>query len=168
MFRRLNFLIPNASLAQKLVNELTRLGVSDKNIHTYAEHNLPTGSLLPATKNQKEDRSQHLENMFWNANLSLFFIFLCLLIITLLTSHYLLSLVCLGIMLVSFAIGNFFATYIPHVHMSEFKNALSHNELLMMVDVPYEKMHDIETKIHRHHPAVVEGGSSWTLKGVDI
>jgi len=168
MFRRLNFLIPNAKLAQEVVNELTGLGVNDKNIHTYAEHNLPTDSLLPATKNQAEDRSQYLEDIFWKGNLSFFFILLCLLIITLLTSHYLLSLACLGIMLVSFSIGNIFATYIPHVHLSEFKNALSHNELLMMVDVPYEKMHDIETQIHRHHPAVVEGGSSWALKGVDI
>ena len=45
MFRRLNFLLPNAGLAQKVVNELIKLGVNDKNIHTYAKHNLPIGSL---------------------------------------------------------------------------------------------------------------------------
>jgi len=168
MFRRLNFLLPNARLAQKVANELTDLGVSDKNIHTYAEHNLSTGSLNPATKNQANDEAQLIEDIFWKGNLTLFFVFLVISIIAITTQQYFLALMSLAVMIISFVRGNFFVKHIPHTHLGEFKRALNHNELLMMADVPDEKAGFIENIIHRHHPAAIEGGSSWTLKGVDI
>lgn len=168
MFRRLNFLLPNAQLAQKVVSELSMLGVKEKNIHTYAEHSLPTGSLNLATENQVNDEAQLIEDIFWKGNLSLFFIFLIISVITLGTQQYFLSLMSFGVMILSFMAGNFFVKHIPHTHLSEFKHAVNHNELLMMIDVPDEKAGFIENTIHRHHPSAVEGGSSWTLKGVDI
>ncbi|RDH83880.1 MAG: hypothetical protein DIZ80_07020 [endosymbiont of Galathealinum brachiosum] len=168
MFRRLNFLLPNAKLAQKVVNELSRLGVNEKNIHTYTEHNLPTGSLNLATENQANNEAQLIEDIFWKGNLTLFFVFLTICIIALSTQQYFLSLMSLGVMILSFAVGNFFVKHIPHTHLGEFKHAVNHNELLMMVDVPDENVGFIENTIHRHHPAAIEGGSSWTLKGIDI
>ena len=74
MFRRLNFLLPNAQLAQKVVNELLNLGVSYKNIHTYTEHNLPTAALNPATRNQIDDEAQQIEKIFWKGNRLLYVI----------------------------------------------------------------------------------------------
>jgi len=168
MFRRLHFLLPNANLAQGVVNELLSLGINSKYIHTYAEHNLPLDSLQPATHNQASDKAQHIENFFWNGNLIVFAIFLLVFIASLITATYQLALISIGIMLITFAIGNFFTHYIPHTHLSNFKDAISHNELLMMVDVPDEKVAEIEESIHRHHPAAVEGGTSWTVKGADI
>jgi len=168
MFRRLNFLLPNARLAQNVANELTMLGVSDKDIHTYAEHNLPIGSLNPATENQVHDEAQKIENIFWKGNLALFFIFLGICLIAFIMQQYSLALLSLGVMIISFAVGYFFVRHIPRVHINEFKHAVSHNELLMMVDIPDDKVGFIENIIHRHHPAAVEGGSSWTLKSVDI
>ena len=168
MFRRLHFLLPNANLAQNVVNELLSLGVNGKHIHTYGEHNMPLESLQPATHNQIEDKAQHVEDIAWNGNLIIFATFLLLFIITLMTENYQLALVCVGVMLITFALGNFFTRYIPHTHLKNFKEALSHNELLMMVDVANEKAAEIENKIHRHHPAAVEGGTSWTVKNADI
>ena len=168
MFRRLNFLLPNARLAQNVANELTKLGVSDNDIHTYAEHNLPIGSLNPATENQVHDEAQKIENIFWKGNLTLFFIFLGICLIAFTMQQYSLALLSLGVMIISFAAGHFFVRHIPRVHINEFKHAVSHNELLMMVDIPDDKVGFIENIIHRHHPAAVEGGSSWTLKSVDI
>ncbi len=63
MLRPLNFLLPNARLAQHVVNELIGLGINNRNSHTCAEHQLPTGSLNPATENQIKDNAQRLENM---------------------------------------------------------------------------------------------------------
>ena len=168
MFRRLNFLLPNAILAQKVVSELSKLGVKDKNIHTYAEHNLSTGSLNLATDNQVNNEAQLIEDIFWKGNLTLFFIFLVISIIALNTQQYFLLLMSVGVMILSFAAGNFFVKHIPHTHLGEFKHAVNHNELLMMIDVPDVKARFIENTIHRHHPSAIEGGSSWTLKGVDI
>lgn len=168
MFRRLHFLLPNARLAQDVANELIDLGVNNNHIHTYAEHDLPLESLKPASHNQSHDRAQQIENFLWNGNLIVFAIFLATLIASLVTENYQLSLVCLSVMLVSFALGNFFTQNIPHVHLNQFKDAVSHNELLMMIDVPNEDVGHIEYLIHRHHPAAIDGGSSWTLKNADI
>ena len=168
MFRRLNFLLPNAQLAEKVVNELLNLGVNQKHIHTYAEHNLPTGSLKTATQNQVNDEAQQIENIAWKGNLLLFFIFLVIFIASLAAEQNSLALLSLGVMILSFSAGYFFVKKIPRTHIRNFKHALSHNELLIMVDIPDEKAGDIENRIHRHHPAAFEGGSSWTLKNVDI
>lgn len=168
MLRRLNFLLPNAELAQKVVHELTNMGVSNKNIHTYAEHNWPIGSLNPATKNQTNDKAQHLENTLWKNNLVLFFLFLSISLIAFITQHFLIAFFSIGVMLISFTAGYFFTTHIPHTHLGKFKHALSHNELLVMVDVPNKKLGIVEDKIHRHHPAAFECGSSWAIKGADI
>lgn len=168
MFRRLHFLLPNAQLAQKVVHELQRMGVDNTKIHAYAEHDLPLGSLRPVTPNQAHDRAQKLENILWKGNLILFFLFLAIMLIAIAYGNYLVALACIAVMLVSFAAGNFFASHIPRVHMSEFRDAVSHNELLLMVDVPDEKLNQVEQAIHRHHPAAVEGGTSWTLKNIDV
>ena len=168
MFRRLHFLIPNAKLAQNVVNELLSLGVNNQHIHTYAENNQELESLLPATQSQADDKTQQIENLFWLTNLILFTIFLILLCITLFTGHYQIAAISIGMMLITFSIGLFFTRHIPHRHLDNFKDALSHNELLIMVDAPDDKTAEIEDSIHRHHPAVVEGGMSWTVKDADI
>lgn len=168
MFRRLNFLIPNAKLAQSMVDELNSLGVENKNIHTYAEHDLPRESLQPATQNQIKGKTHFLETLFWNGNLGLFFILLVVFIGSIIMSEYIIAFICGIAMFISFSAGNYYARYIPHVNPSMFKGALSHNEILMMVDLPDNKIGEVEMKIHRHHPAAIEAGSSWTLKGMDI
>jgi len=168
MFRRIYFLLPNAKLAQKVVDELVGLNVSHKNIHTYAEHKLPIASLNPATENQTHNEAREIEKLFWNGNLLLFFIFSGIATLALIFQQYSLALLSLAVMLVSFTAGDFFVKHIPHIHLENFKNATSHNELLMMIDVPAEKVGYIENTIHRHHPAAVEGGSSWAIKSIDI
>lgn len=168
MFRRLHFLLPNANLAQGVVNELLSLGIKSKYIHTYAEHDIPLESLQPATHNQAENKAQHIEDFFWNGNLIIFACFLVLFVVSIVAAYYQLALVCIGIMLITFAAGNFFTQHIPHTHLTNFKDAVCHNELLMMIDVPDDKVAEIEDSIHRHHPAAVEGGTSWTVKGADI
>ena len=168
MFRRLNFLLPNAKLAQQVVNELSSLGVKDNHIHTYAKHNTPIASLNPATENQVNDEAQKIENIFWNGNLIMFFIFLIIMLVAIASQQYILAILSISVMIISFAAGYFFVRHIPHTHPGEFKGAVSHNELLMMVDVADEKAGFIENTIHRHHPAAVECASSWTLKNIDI
>ena len=168
MFRRLNYLLPNARTAQTIVNELLDMGINEKQIHAYAEHGLSTEALPLASKNQVEDRASKVEDVFWRGNLVLFLICLSIFFMTVFSESYLIAIACLVVMVVSFALGNFFASHIPHVHISQLKDALSHNELLLMVDVPDEKLTAVEYKIHRHHPDAIDAGSSWTLKGVDI
>jgi len=168
MFRRLHYLLPNQQLAEAVVKELNDLGIKNKQIHAYAEHNMPVGKLPPVTKNQAHDKTLQLENLFWKGNLVLFFILFVACIASLITASYILALISATLMLVSFSIGNFFARHIPHIHLYQFAHALNHNELLLMIDVNDEKLAMVEKNIHRHHPAAVEGGSCWTIKGMNI
>jgi len=168
MFRRLHFLLPNQQLAKAVVEELNDLGINNQQIHAYAEHNMPVSKLPSVTKNQAHDKTLQVENLLWKGNLILFFLLLTVCIVSLVIVNYTLALICASLMLVSFVIGNFFAQHIPHVHLYQFADALSHNELMLMVDVDDEKLEIVERNIHRHHPAVVEGGSCWTVKGMNI
>jgi len=168
MFRRLHFLLPNQQLAKAVVKELNSLGINNQQIHAYSEHNLPVGELPPVTKNQVHDKTLQVENLFWKGNLFFFFLMLAVCIVSLIAGYYTLALISTSLMLVSFAIGNFFAQHIPHVHLYQFADALSHNELMLMVDVDEKKLEMVEKNIHRHHPAAVEGGSCWTIKGMNL
>ena len=168
MFRRLHFLLPNQQLAKAVVEELNTLGINNKHIHAYSEHNLPIGELPPVSKNQAHDKTLQLENVLWKGNLIFFFVILAVCLVSIAGANYTLALICAALMLVSFSIGNYFARYIPHVHLYQFADALSHNELILMVDVDDKKLEMVEKNIHKHHPAVVEGGSCWTVKGMNI
>ena len=168
MFRRLHFLLPNQQLAKDVVKELNSLGINKQQIHAYAEHNYPLGELPPSTKNQAHDKTLKIENIAWNGNLIFFFILLVVCFISFLTTNYTLAVICAILMVISFTVGNYFAQHIPDVHLNQFADALSHNELLLMVDVDNEKLESVEKNIHRHHPAVVEGGSCWSIKGMNL
>ena len=57
----------------------------------------------------------------------------------------------LGMMLASFLAGLRF-TRLPNVHLDEFRDALSHGEILLMVDVPKKEVDEIRDIILEHHP----------------
>lgn len=77
MFRRLYFLLPNATLTQKIADELIGLSVNSNKIHTYAEHNLSTESLNLTTKNQSFNETREVEVYFGKATYYCFY-FLCI------------------------------------------------------------------------------------------
>ena len=164
MFRRLYFLLPNAELSQKVIDELYLLGVRKRKIHAVSHEGMSMPFLPRATKEQIHDDAHLLEDILWRANLLLFFVALVVFIYSALFGILFYALISLSIMLVSFLSGDFFAMYVPHIQMNEFKHAINHNEILLMVDVPKKRIAEIEDCIHRHHPAAIEGGSSWSLQ----
>ena len=64
--------------------------------------------------------------------------------------------------------GDYFAEQIPKVHLAKIKDALAHNEILLMVDVPGKQIPQVENLAHRHHPSAVLGGASWTIDVLGI
>jgi len=164
MFRRLYFLLPNAELTQRVINELHPLGIPQRNIHTLSHEGMPMPSLPRATKEQIHDDVHLIEDILWKANLALFFVALAVFVFSVLTGSLFFSMICLAVMVVTFITGDFFALYIPHINLNEFKHAINHNEILLMIDVPKKRVAEIEDCIHRHHPAAIEGGSSWSFQ----
>ena len=66
-------------------------------------------------------------------------------------------------MIISFVGGALYSLRVPEVSLTEFRDALAHGEVLLMVDVPVRQVASIEHCIGHHHPTGVAGGSNWTM-----
>ena len=132
MNRRLYFLIPDKSHALSAVYELTRHGINLDHIHTLANKKVRLQS-LPNAGHQFQDPGQRIEDLLWKTNLVIF----------------------------GLALAGLLFTRVPNVHLDEFRDALAHGEILLMVDVPQTRVAEIEELVHHHHPEATVGGVGW-------
>lgn len=167
MFLRLYFLLPDENTAVKVVDDLTQAGIDMRNLHAHVKH-ISSSSLPATTRWQQMDLAQSLENVIWRSDLVIFFVALVLFLVTLAMGSWYWSLAAFGIMLVSFFLGERFAEFMPRVHLREFEHALSHGEVLLMVDVPKRDMAVVEERVRHYHPAAIPAGSSWTIHSLGI
>jgi uncharacterized protein (DUF58 family) len=72
------------------------------------------------------------------------------------------------IMLATFTVGVGFSRYIPNVHLSEFADALHHQEVLPMAHVPAVQATRVETRVHRNHPEAINAGVGWPSNALPI
>jgi signal transduction histidine kinase len=168
MLRRLFFLFPDEAHAQSVVDQLLDLNIDQKRIHKIAKNGVKLRTLPKATIRQKADTAYRVEWFLWRANLLLFLLAFLMLCIMLVRSEWLLAIVALIIMLATFFAGASFVTNVPDVHLTEFTDALSHGEILLMVDVPVGRVAEIEAIVHRQHPEATLGGVSWTVDAFGI
>ncbi len=161
MNRRLYFLLPDPSHARAVVDELVREGIPAGQIHALGNRQTSLEGLPTASLRQTNDAASHVETYLWNANLLSFFIALSVLLIMLATTGWSLWLLApAALMLANFLAGWRF-TKLPNTHLAEFRDALAHGEILLMVDVTEKRVADIEAQVHRHHPEATAGGVSW-------
>ncbi|MCW8955669.1 MAG: hypothetical protein OQL09_02205 [Gammaproteobacteria bacterium] len=167
MFLRLYFLLPDEMSTQKVVDDLTQTGVNLRNLHAHVKH-VGSSHLPEVTRWQKMDLAQSLENVIWRADLVIFFIALMAFLVALIMGSLYWSLAAFAMMLVTFVLGDRFAEIIPRVHLREFEHALSHGEVVLMVDVPKMNVDDVEERVRQYHPAAIPAGSSWTIHSLGI
>jgi len=163
MQRRLYFLLPDALHASAVVQELEQQGIERRHIHAIAGQGVDSGELPQATLQQRGDTGARFEKVLWLANLAAFSMALLLLIVMLLLqSGWLWLLLPEGVMLVTFLVGLGFTSRVPNVHLNEFRDAMRHAEVLLMVDVPVKQVARVEEMVHRHPEATV-GGVGWNI-----
>ena len=144
-------------------------GIERKYMHVIAAQGIDLKGLPIASPNQRMDLGARLETIFWDGNLVLFFLALMAMIVLILmniSGFWLL--VPASIMLTTFLVGVGFTKYLPNVHLSEFTEALHHQEILLMVDVPVGQVALIEKLIHHNHPEAVTGGVGWHINALQI
>lgn len=169
MKRRLYFLLPDTAHAREVVAELEQQGIERSHIHAIAGRGADPGDLPQATPQQRGDVAGRLENFLWMANLAVFFLALFLLIVmVLLQTAWVWLLLPTGIMLVSFLAGLGFTSRVPNAHISEFRDAMRHAEVLLMVDVPVRQVASVEKLVHRRHPEATVGGVGWSIADLPI
>ncbi len=168
MLRRLFFLFPDEAHTQCVVDQLLDLKIDQQQIHTMAKGGIKLRTLPKATIRQKADTAYRIEWFLWRANLVLFLLAFLMLCFMLLRAEWIWAMVALSIMITTFFAGASFAINVPDVHLTEFTDALSHGEILLMVDVPVNRVAEIEATVHRQHPEATPGGVSWTVDAFGI
>ena len=167
MLRRLFFLFPDEEHAQSAVDQLTEIDISKRRVHAMVLGK--TLKTLPeATERQKNDMTFRAQSVLWNFNLLLFAFAAIVFLITLVIGEFFWIIAALAIMVVTFFVGEQFMVRIPDVHLTAFTDALSHGEILLMVDVPSNRVAEIEDFVHHHHPEAVVGGVGWSMDAFGI
>ena len=167
MLRRLFFLFPDEPHAQRAVNHLVSLDIPKRRIHAIAR-NVELKTLPQATQRQKNDTAFRIERFLWSSNLFVFFLALIAIVVTLVAGEFIWSMICLAIMAVTFIAGEQFAVRVPNVHLTEFTDALSHGEILLMIDVPSNRVAYIEGFVHHNYPEAAVGGVSWSVESFGL
>ncbi len=160
--RRLYFLFPEARQAYAAAQELLQTGVDAAHMHAIARSPVPAGVLPWATRRQRQDLMRTLEGWLWLASLALFGLAMIALVAVLRQGVTLWLLLPLAVLVIAFGTGLAIARA-PAVHLDEFRSALAHGEVLLMVDVPARRVPEIEDLLARRHPEAAIGGVGWMI-----
>lgn len=166
MNQRLYFLLPDREHAVRIVSELVEQGFDRDSMHTLAGKGLDNRGLPDSGAHQRTDFAGRMEFWGWRSNLALFFLSALVLFFMILAGAGLWLLVPLGLMVVTFVLGERF-THLPNTHLAEFRDALKHGEILLMVDTPAERVNEVEQRVHKGHPEAVAGGASWNAPALN-
>lgn len=152
-----------------VVNDLKVFGIDTGAMHTLSKPEVDLSGLPVATHRQRKDSGARLETLLWDGNLTIFFIALAALITIAYTGlAWFWLLIPVAVMLVTFVTGVVFTSLIPNVHLSEFRDAMRHGEILLMIDAPVWQVARVETLVHKHHPEAVAGGVGWHIDALHI
>jgi hypothetical protein len=168
MLRRLYFVIPDEPHAVEIVKDLEAAGVDRGHIHAIPGKGVTLTQLPPATERQLHDAVWRMQKALWNSNLIVFGVAALGLAAALYAGSAAGALTAAVIMAASFTSGALFALRVPDTHLDEFRGALAHPNVLLMVDVPKRRVAEIETLVARRHPEAESGGSGWTMDAFGV
>ncbi|MBI1394942.1 MAG: DUF1269 domain-containing protein [Betaproteobacteria bacterium] len=161
MRRRLYVICPNLQAAQKTMNDLLLARIPEGRIHTLARRDAPMDGLHEANVLQKTD-------IVHGAELGLVIgavggLALGVALVLLPWIHYdfepvTILLTTLGGALFGSWVASLVAASVPNSHLLAFEKEIQDGKYLMMVDVPYRRVDDVEALVRREHPEDRYGG----------
>lgn len=152
--RRIYFLVPDIDIARRIVDELLLARVEERHVHVLAKRGTPLEDLPAATFFQKTDFVPALEQgvAVGGATGAL----AGLVAIALPTGLVLGGGAVLAISLAGAGLGAWWSSLIGastgNRRIKDFQDAIEQGQLLMMVDVPRERIDEIENLVRKHHP----------------
>ena len=158
MKRRLYFLLPDVESATRTANDLLLARVEDRHMHFLAKRGTELGELHEASYLIKTD-------LVRGAGIGLFFGALGGVILGYMIvnhppegTHPGLAAAVLAAMvgaLLGVWMGSMAATAVPNSRLRQFDDKLARGQVLMVVDVPYEKVDRIREIVAARHPEVL-------------
>jgi hypothetical protein len=162
MRRRLYFVVPDVATTHKIVNELLLARIDEGHMHVVAREGTPLGDIPEANVLQKTDLIEATERGLAVGGVT--GALAGLLAVTFPPAGVILG---GGMVAASMLAGAGFGAWVsgmiginlPNRELKAYENAIKSGAVLMMVDVPKERVHEIERLIQEHHPEAQIGGT---------
>lgn len=155
--KRIYFLLPSVDTAHKIVNELTQSVMDEKHIHIISKEDTLLEALPEATLLQKSDFIPAFDRGIAIGGTTGLLAGLLTLVVpggVALSGGAILACIFAGAGVGSW-LGSMVALEVPNTRHKEFEEAISQGKLLMLLDVPNEKLPSIETTVIRHYPEAI-------------
>ncbi|CAL1241082.1 DUF1269 domain-containing protein [Candidatus Methylocalor cossyra] len=152
--KRIYFLVPDIETTRRIVDDLLLARVEERHIHVLAKRNRPLEHLPEATFMQKTDFVPALEQGLALGGAT--GMLAGLVAVALPTGLVLGGGAVLALTLAGAGLGAWFSSMIGasvgNRRVKAFEDAIERGELLVMVDVPKERVEEIEALVKKHHP----------------
>jgi hypothetical protein len=164
--RRIYFLVPNIEITKKIVDDLLLARIEERHIHVLAKRGTPLEDLPEATFLQKTDFLPAMEQGIALGGAT--GLLAGLVAIALPTGLVLGGGALFAITLAGAGVGGLMSSMvgssIGNRRIEQFQEAMEKGEFLLMIDVPRDRVEEIETIIKKHHPeAECEGTDPHTF-----
>lgn len=152
--RRIYFLVPALETTKTIVDELLLARVEERHIHVLGKRGVPLADLPEATFLQKTDFLPSLEQgIALGAATGLLG---GLVAMVLPTGLILGGGAVLAISLAGAGVGGLMSSMVGSSigsrRIEQFQEAIDRGEFLVMIDVPYDRVKEVETIVKKHHP----------------
>jgi len=167
--RRLYFLIPDRAHALDVVDDLVKQGIDIAHIHAVADQHTRMDGLPGASSHNARTRNSRGRQLSWQINTACFVIALVAAILApVFTGLSWWLLLPVGVMSVNFLTG-LYLNNATNSYRSEFRDALAHGEILLLVDVPVLRAFEVEQDIQRQHPEATRSGiADWGTQAISL
>ncbi len=159
--RRLYFLVPNVDSARKINDELLLARVEERHIHVIAKQGTPMEDLPEARLAQRSDLIPALERGAVIGGAT--GIVAGIIAVTFPPAGLILgggAIAATGLAGVGVGalMSGMIGVDVPNSRIQQFQDAIDQGELLMMADVPKDRVDEIDDLVKKHHPeAEIEG-----------
>lgn len=158
--RRIYFLAPNIEVSKKIVDELLLARIEERHIHVLAKRGTPMEDLPEASYLQKSDFIPALEQGLALGGLT--GIVAGLVAVALPGGPVLAGGAILATSLAGVGVGALMSSMvgssIGNRRIQQFEEAIEKGKFLFMIDVPRDRVEEIEALIKKHHPDAECGG----------
>jgi hypothetical protein len=162
--RRLYFLLPDLGVTHTVVDELLLARVDERHIHIIAKEGTPLGDLPEASLIQKSDFVPAMERGVAMGGATGVVAGLAALAFpgVVIGGGALLAMGLAGAGMGAW-LGGMIGMDVENTHIRQFENAIQSGEILILVDVPKDRVNSIQDLIKKHHPDVDFEGTEPTI-----
>jgi len=155
MRRRLYFLLPSVARARQVVDELLLARIDDHHIHVLAKEDTALGNLPKAGLLQRSDFIHGIEvglSVGGATGILAGLIAIAFPPGGIALGGWVVLACALAGALIGAWVSGMIGTDVPNTRLKEFQAAVQQGQILMMVDVPRNKVKTVTTMLKRHHP----------------